>query len=345
MAAYDAYAWWLSFPRFLAYSARVDRPVLPGANLHGGDAEPARALMERRPAWLRLLNRWILDPYRRCVPYLFALGVLVCLLRWRNRLLALPFAAYFVCYAAVLLLILPESKHWAQLLLPLHVLAPVGLWDTATSLPAWPHVLRDVHSWRRGLARLLPACWLILAWGVAGITTYSISRAQRQRLVDSVLSLVQADEPSRDVLDEAKLFTAHVPGGAAAPPIGYLLKVRGGRRPRELFAIHIHEAAPGRPAIAYWTRHEIDADREQLFFVNVVNGTRIRDERPYTLHVRVHGDARLVSSTRVDLSRWGSACLELHVRTERRAARRSFRRPSPPATETVSVEAVAALLP
>jgi len=345
LAAYDAYAWWLRFPAFLALAARVDRPVVPGANIRGGDESQARAFVARLPGWLKPAHRYVLDPYRQAVPWLFALGLLTSLLRWRT--LALPLGAFFFGYAAVLMLTLPESKHWAQLLLPLHVFAALGLFDLvalgvrfASRSPARrPRKARAVRA-------ALAVAALILGWALVGVVAERVSRDKRQRIVESILDRVPAGAGAWESLQEAKLVSFRVPASDAAPPVGYLLRVKGGTRTLDLFCIHVREASEGLPPLAYWTRHVVEPAREQYFFVNLVTSPRSRDPRPYTLHVRATGSSRLLASARLDLSTW-SIGLPLSFVFERGDGRAGapFIGDELPATQTVSVEEAQALLP
>jgi hypothetical protein len=344
LAAYEAYAWWLRFPAFLQLAARVDRPVVPGANTRGGDENQARAFVARRPGWLKAAYRYVLDPYRQAVPWLFALGLVTSLLSW--RVLALPLGAFFFGYAALLMLTLPESKHWAQLLLPLHVFAALGLFDlvafgvrlSSRSPARWPGKVPAVRA-------ALAVAALMLGWALVGVVAKRVSRGQRQRIAQSILDHAPAGPAGWESLQQAKLVSFRV-ASAAAPPAGYLLKVKGGNRTLDLFCIHVREASEGQPPLAYWTRHVVEPGREQYFFVNLVTSARTRDPRPYTIHVRATGSSRLTASARLDLSTW-SIGLPLSFVFEPGDGRAGapFIGDELPATQTLSVEEVRALLP
>jgi hypothetical protein len=104
----------------------------------------------------------------------------------------------------------------------------------------------------------------------------------------------------------------------------------------------VREASEGLPPLAYWTRHVVEPAREQYFFVNLVTSPRIRDPRPYTLHVRATGSSRLLASARLDLSTW-SIGLPLSFVFERGDGRAGapFIGDELPATQTVREEACA----
>jgi hypothetical protein len=253
------------FPAFLALAAR--RPASgAGANIRG---DRARRGPGPAAGWLKPAYRYVLDPYRQAVPWLFALGLLTSLLRWRA--LALPLGAFFFGYAAVLMLTLPESKHWAQLLLPLHVFAALGLFDLAAlgarvssrSPVRWPRKTRAVPA-------ALAVAALALGWALVGAFAERVSRAKRQWIVDSILALAPPGTGAWERLQEAKLVSFRAPASDATPPVGYLLKVKGGNRTLDLFCIHVREASEGLPPLAYWTRHVVEPGREQYFFVNLV---------------------------------------------------------------------------
>jgi hypothetical protein len=343
LAAYNAYAWWLRFPTFLAFAAGIDRPVVPGANIRGDEGQ-ASVFLAALPVWLKPVYN-VLDLYRRTVPWLFALGLLTSLLQWRA--LALPLGVFFFAYAAVLMLTLPESKHWAQLLLPLHVFAALGLFDlgalaarlSSRSPGRWPPKGRAVRA-------AVAVAALGLGWALAGVAAERISRSQRKQIVESILDRAPAGTGGWESLQEAKLVTFRVPQEGAAPPMGYLLRVKGGNRTLDLFCIHVREASEHLPPLAYWTRHVIEAGREQYFFVNLVTSPRLRDPRAYTLQVRTTGSSRLLASARLDLSTW-SVGLPLSFVFERGDGRAgaAFVGDEPPATQTVSVEEARALLP
>jgi hypothetical protein len=94
-------------------------------------------------------------------------------------------------------------------------------------------------------------------------------------------------------------------GERANARVGYLLSVRGARRPVDLYCVHLRAAtAAGSTPLYYYTRHKLERDREQLFFVNPIAGMGVGDDRPYTLQVRVRGRAEILWVKELDLSQW-----------------------------------------
>lgn len=306
MAMYNAYNWWSSFPRFLlTYASRVDRPVMPTAAVHGGDTGTIRWVMDRRVEWLGLVHRWLLDPYRSCVPYLFGVGIVAALAQRERRVLVLSLPAFFAYYSACLMLVLPEANHWAQLLLPLHVLAALGLCSLVRAALSGRRLAQAAVQRRRQLlASTLAVGLLATGWILVGVVAYGISRSQRARFVNSILSRVPSGEESRENLQGDHLFSVKVAPRDANRPFGYLLRIKAGKRALDLLCVHVREATAHHTPLSYWTRHRVQPQREQFFFVNPVTGTGIGHDRPYTLFVRVWGGTRLVSYTKVDLAGW-----------------------------------------
>jgi hypothetical protein len=226
------------------------------------------------------------------------------LLRGETRVLVLLLAAYFLYYSAALFMVLPESKHWPPLLLPLHVVAAAGLWWALTVIP-WMRAAARA-GWRRSLAApLLILALAAAAWLAAGLLAHAVARAQRQRLTQSVLALPQLPADVSPTSVPTKLFTLTLSGEAANARVGYLLRIRGARRPVDLLCAHLRDPTPrGSTPLYYYTRHTLEPEREQFFFVNPVAGSAIGDDRPYTLHVRVRGRAEILSVQKLDLRAW-----------------------------------------
>jgi hypothetical protein len=146
---------------------------------------------------------------------------------------------------------------------------------------------------------VLGVCWALVAMGAHGV-----SREQRSRFVASIRGAAANGAPAPETLKGRKLFTVSTEADAPSVPVGYLLRVRGAPRPVELVLAHVRERTSKSDELSYYTRHRLEPDREQYFFFNVVSGTGIGDDRPYTAIVRVRGRAEILSATRVDLSQW-----------------------------------------
>ena len=296
LARYQAFSWWASFPAFLARGARIDRPTLLASE------EALAAFLDRRPGWMQPLYERCLDRYGSLLPWLMLAGLVGGILDDRSRVTTALMAAYFVGYALVVLLVLPETKHMIPLLLPVHVIAAIGLWSAARALVSWRRLPRLAWASRRRLAAVaLAAAVVVLAWGVLGASAYGVSRRQRARIVDDIRrSTEAASEPTET---SGKLFSSHLEAGSATSPFGYLLRVRASR-PANLLCLHVRGTSADDGFLAYYTRHPIEPGADRLFFFNVVGGRDLGDPRPYTAHVRLVGPAHIVSGRKVDLSRW-----------------------------------------
>jgi hypothetical protein len=297
MLRYNAFSWWVSFPEFLLKSTAIDRlPTL-------GNTEGSRFL-KTRLSWLQPAYGFVLEPYGAVTPFLFIVGLVSGLLRDQSRGLALLLSLYFVYYAAALFLVLPEWKHMAHLLLPLHALSAVGLWSIVRAVG-------EPHSWRGALRRFAgPGKWLLavvgimtLTWGLITIASGALSRRQRRGLIDSIVEASVKKEPVALDLSGKRQFSIKN-AGEGTLPVGYLLRIAGGATPEDLLCIHVRESAGLKPALAYYTRHRLSPNREQFFFVNVSCGREGGDERPYTLSVIVRGGARILSGRQIDLAGW-----------------------------------------
>lgn len=303
LARYNAYAWWRSYPGYLWEAARIDRAIQPGPAGGGSDVSSDRGSLAAFVAGVRPIEDHVLKPYIAGIPYWAAGGLAVGLARARSRRVTLLLAAYFAYYAAALLMVLPESKHWAPLLIPLHILAAVGLWNALTAV-AWRRPPRG-REWTKTARTAVVAFVLVLAsWWALGRVAELSSRTLRRQLVREILSLVPSGQDASASI-RGPVFQVVPPAEAGDGPVGYLLRLRGARRPLNVFAVHARDATlAGSTPLYYYTRHVLPAGREQHFFVNAVAGRRIGDDRPYTLYVRVRGRAEIVSATRLDLSRW-----------------------------------------
>jgi hypothetical protein len=297
MARYNAFSWWTQIPGFLLRASGADRPAILGSDVEG------RRFLEQRPGWLQPLYRGVLDHYGAAIPFLFLIGLIVGLARNESRVPVLLLSLYFVYYAVALLLVLPESKHFSPLLFPLHVLSALGLWSALRSAYHW----REWQGARRKWRPYWKPAWfgvLLLAWGLIAAGAYVVSWQQRRRFVDSIRLAAASGADAADSLKGKRLFSVRAAGDSPLPPVGYLLKVRGGSTPLDLFCQYVRAGSAHDPPLAYYTRHQLQPNREQFFFVNLVGGTQLGDDRPYAYMVTVRGGAQIVSSTRVNLSSW-----------------------------------------
>jgi hypothetical protein len=302
MLRYDAYAWWRRFPAFLTSVARIDQPVEAGPPIWMVPErrnQPLAPCAARQQASYERVLGWPVG----WIPLLFAMGIALGALHRGYRAATLLLAAYFVYYAAALLMVLPESKHWPPLLLPLHVLAACGVWLTIT-IP-WARLRHDATGAGRTLRRaLVAAAAVALVWACLGLLAHAVSRTQRSRLTASIMKLAATAEVLPQDPANRRFYAVAIPPEPEAAPAGYLFEVRGARQPLTLYCAHVREGARiGRDSYYYYTRHRLAANRNSFFFVNPVSGPVVGDPRPYTLYVRLRG-SEILSVRRVDLSGW-----------------------------------------
>ena len=313
MTRYNAASLWSTFPSFLARSAGLDHPTLLGSETEAAD------FLARRPTVLKLLYDRGLGRYGATLPWLILAGLVGGLMRRDSRAVVAVVTAFFVCYAAAVLLVLPEPKQMTPLLLPVHVLGALGVWSLARAT-GWLRS-RAEGRWTVLQEARVPAAvcaTAVLAWGGLGLATHLISRQQRARFVHAIRAVAGS---GRETPLGGKLFsTTRVDGGSTAPPTGYVVRVRASS-PAHLLLVHVRAATPG-PFLAYYTRHPVEPGEDRYFFFNVVAGRDVGETRPYAAYVRVVGAAELVSIRTVDLSNLLAARPAAELRLRRRGRSR-----------------------
>lgn len=309
---YQAMSWWRSLPWFLARSARLDQPTLLGSE------QELAAFRESRRGWLKPSHEPWLDRYGSLLPWLMLIGLGVGLFAERSRILTALLLAYYACYGAIVLLVLPEAKHTIPLLLPVHVIGAIGLWGLSRAVGTWrgsrgsPREGDEhghVHALRGRISKpVVIGAALGVGWIALGLAAHAVSRQQRTRIVDAVRHAMEI--PTRPTAagetqpeTDAKRLSVHVAGGSRANPVGYLVRVRA-TRPSNLLLVHVRGTSAADGFLAYYTRHPVEPGADRLFFFGVVAGAGIGDPRPYTAHVRLVGPARIAWSRTVDLSHW-----------------------------------------
>ena len=295
LARFNALSWWKAFPRFVVRSLAVDRPTVLGSVLdadtfYSGD-EGLWAAGERSLEWYGVL-----------VPWLAGIGAVLGLFHPRTRVWTVILGGLFLQHAVALMLVLPEPKHHPPLLLPLHVLAVIGLGSMVRLAVGWRR-FGDARGLVRGLGGLLGAAVLAgLLWLCVGAVARTLSGRIQRRIVLDILKLAPRQDATGS-LAGPKLFSVAVDANAGATPSGYLLTVRSSREV-DLLCVHQRGQTDGNPFLAYYTRHRILPGQDRLFFFNVVAGAGVGDNRPYNAWVRLVGPGEFVSARRLDLSGW-----------------------------------------
>ncbi|HET6900293.1 MAG TPA: hypothetical protein VFK70_18215, partial [Vicinamibacteria bacterium] len=299
--AHNGFDWMRGFPAF--YVPALAGLGGPGA-LQGMDPV---LLGLHRMEWLGPAYRFVLDPFTRCLPGMFILGGLTLLLVGRRRAEAALLIAFTVLYAAMLLAVLPESKHFGPMLLPLCTVAGAGLWRAA-SLAVSPkergeavQILRqDVFT--RRTARTI-------GLGIAGVSVLAavvaaVSSFTRHGYLAEIQQLAAHGQPAPETVLGPRLFSFVIPPEQPPDPRGFRLTIRTGASPSVLVCRHRRGFGTEETQRLYLTRHSLAPGRTLYFFVVGLQGAFQRDGRTYQCTVTLDGDAKIVESLRLDLSNW-----------------------------------------
>ena len=279
-----------------------------------------------RPQWMKPAVIGVLGPLSEAGPWLFGLGVVVCLLRSGERGRSLCLTAFSVYYAGVLFFVLPELKHAEPLVLPLSVFGGVGL--ASFRAIARPRRLAAMirEAWRPALGLAGATVAATLAWGLACAVSYGFSMESRRELLAAVMALAETGRPAPEALRGPQLFSAALLPERGDRPTGYLLRIAAGPGPSRLECRRLRHERPLAPARLLFTRHRLHPGREQCFFVTCNPGTAFGDANPLVCTALLEGDARFVSCTRVDLSEWRRLPVCYGLRSRRVRTRRPRRR-------------------
>ncbi len=301
---YHAYRWIHGFP-LVCLRALQGLPHQAGP-LPGLDPQRSQVVAQARVPWLAPVHERLLDPLLRCSPVFFVVGAFASIVYLRERWLALALAGFALYFIAILFSVLPMQKNSAMLLLPVSVLSGVGL---AVLLHlCWPPV------WRRARQ---PGFWCATRWGLAGIVAMigvwqvacwiskPLSVAARSTLIHRLDELCRdCGEPAPETVRGARVFSAAASGHSSHDLYGYCVTIQAGPNPGEIVCRHARLLQAHGIPVLNWTRHALTPNCEQRFFVSCFQGGRLGDPRPQTCVARITGDAKIVSSFRIDMSRW-----------------------------------------
>ena len=302
-ARYNAYAWVRQFPRFY-WSALHGLSVPYGFATVDPWKTPDKGA-DRRSSWLRKAS-FVIGGITYLLPVWFLLGVVAYFLTSRERSPGFVLIGFSVFYAVILFLILPEQKHTAPLLLPLHMFGGIGVWTIASRCFA----AAQGHGLLLGILpqRLKQAAWtagaLLLSWASATGVAYSVSLQSRAELLHDIQQAASGGESAPELLRGQKVFDVHFLPDDTHDRTGYLLKINAGEQPGELLCRHERFPLDWGWRRYLTTRHPLHAGKTQYFFVSCLQGSRHGDPRPYACHVSIDGDAAIESCTLVNLAGW-----------------------------------------
>ena len=299
MVRYHLFEWWSRFPELVAFLSTIDGATSPQPPIGIGVSPDAQS-------WADRAIRAGLGFYLKSMPWLCALAVASAALSRSRRVATAIVAGHFALYAAVQLAILPEIKHWGPLLLPLHVLSAAGCCQLVRTAVTLRRDWGNIDFTERLRIPAMVAFVILSCWGLLGVVAHAVSQAQRRHIVGGILTAARSPLVPERSPDKPRLHTIDIPSGEPTRPIGYLFRVRGARRDVDLFCLHAREGH-GQTPLYYATRHRVQAQREQYFFVNPVAGVGIGEVRNYKAYVSVRGGATLISVAAVDLSGSGLA--------------------------------------
>ena len=298
---HNAFDWLWGYPRFFI-------PALAGLGPPGALQGVDPSLLEpERFAWLAPVYRWVLDPLTRALPAFFVFGGLVLLLFGPRRTEAALLIGFALLYVAVLLMVLPESKHFGPLLLPLCTVAGAGLWRASRLTVARAERLEAVRVIRqRGLTRfvgkriaLVGVGAVVVAALVAGLSLFT-----RRGYLAEVVRLADRGESAPETILGPRTFSFTIVPGEMPDPRGFLLTIRTGAAPGVLVCRHRRGFGDEETQRLYLTRHPLAPSATQRFFVVGLQGAFQKDGRTYRCTVMLEGDATIVESRRLDLSSW-----------------------------------------
>jgi hypothetical protein len=269
--------------------------------------ESSSALHDCRPALIRPLYDWLLDPLTLVLPWLHFVGIGALFLIGRERTRGACLLLFGPYYGAALFGVLPELKHVAPLLLPLTVAGGLGLWGLGRLL--------YLVAWRRDACAIplhLPrsvrlACWVGLAalacWAAVCALAYPVSLRERRHLVRDVSALAARGEAAPETIRSPVLFSACSDPGPRPQHVGYQLTIEASAQPGLLTCRHVHFSAGAVPGRMFVTHHRLLPGSVQSYCVSCQTRACDDDPRPYACTVSLE-NARIISCTRLDLSAW-----------------------------------------
>jgi hypothetical protein len=203
--------------------------------------------------------------------------------------------ALLAVYGALLFAVLPEHQHSGMLVLPICILGGFGIASLLSSSYRHSH-------WREGLTVL---SLIVGVWGIACAGGYFWSLRQRDGQIAAIrrVTVNAVVDPSIELHGQSMSVLSGP--DSSLDRAGYLLEIETGANPGPLDCKHIRSIRMGtnQDGRVYETEHRLFPNRSQFFFFSAYQG-RLVGSYQYKSTVDVHGDARIISARRADLSSW-----------------------------------------
>jgi len=233
----------------------------------------------------------VLDPLRRAVPALALLGAFCGLALGWKRLIAAVLLVFLLYYAAILLLVLPETKHTLPLVLPTNVFAAVAVWGATRWRTAREVARRAFGSFDRPRAARLAA---ILGGGaalvlVACLASAAVSRGARAGYLREIARMPSVSVHGSAIGPARRRFSV---GATPNTRFGYLLTIADGDG---LLTVR-YLGDTGR--VSFLTRHPLARRPIQYFYFTFPTRGFAR------AGVTLEGSGTITSAERLDASRW-----------------------------------------
>lgn len=298
---YHLFDYVLNWPRFFlqALAAFSEPGYLQGESQTQLDAS--------RLPWALPIYRFALDRMTKLLPYLFGLGAVTLFLIGRDRLRGGCVALFALYYGGILFAVLPEQKHFGQLLLPLSVMGGLGLWGLARLL-GFLYLRADCRELTVVLPRSLRlAAWLGLAavalWGLALVASYPLSLRQRQQYLREFSQRAEHGRDAPETLRDGHTFSVVLKPEDRAPARGYRLTIAASATPGYLVCKHVRPPQGVMPGRMLVTRHKLTPGQVQHFCVSCQQRAD-DDPRSYACTVTLEGGAEIKTVTEFDLGGW-----------------------------------------
>lgn len=299
--AHNAFDWLWGFPRFVI-------PALEGLGAPATlQSVEAQVLKTTRLERLAPVYRCLLDPLTRSLPLLFVFGGLTLILTGPRRVEAALLVGFALVYAAALLLVLPEPKHFGPMLLPLCTVAGAGLCRAAWLAASRTRCVEAVRAVRERVSTPSAARTSALvgsAFVAVVAVVAAVSFLDRRGYLADIEQLARRGELAPETILRPDLFSFTILPGEPPDPRGFLLTIRTGSAPGVLVCWHRRGVGSEPTQRLYLTRHPLAPARTQRFFVTGLQGAFQADPRTYRCTVTLPPDATIVESRRLDLSTW-----------------------------------------